>query len=67
MHRNRWNSKNNDTSQNRNDQRKKHHRCINHLSAVFTASGKEQKSIPLMLFNALLFGFLISLAERYLG
>lgn len=37
------------------------------LPTLFTASGKEQKSIPLMLFNALLFGFLISLAERYLG
>ena len=37
------------------------------LPTLFTASGKEQKSIPLMLFNALLVGFLISLAERYLG
>lgn len=37
------------------------------LPMLFAASGKEQKSIPLILFNALLFGFLISLAERYLG
>lgn len=37
------------------------------LPMLFAASGKEQKSIPLILFNALLFGFLISLAERCLG
>lgn len=37
------------------------------IPMLFTASGKEQKSIPLVLFNALLFGFLISMAERYLG
>lgn len=37
------------------------------IPMLFTASGKEQKSIPLVLFNALLFGFLISLAERYLA
>lgn len=36
------------------------------IPVLFAASGKEQKSIPLVLFNALLFGFLISLAERYL-
>ena len=43
MHRNRWNSKNNDTSQNRNDQRKKRHRCINHPSAVFTSTDKDRE------------------------
>ena len=29
-------------------------------------SGKERKAIPVVVFNALLFGFLISAAERYL-
>lgn len=36
------------------------------IPVVFTFSGKESKAIPLVLFNALLFGFLISAAERYL-
>ena len=37
------------------------------ILTLFAASGKEQKSIPLILFNALLFGFLISMAEHYLA
>lgn len=37
------------------------------VPTLFTASGKEQKSIPLILFNALLFGFLLSMAEHYLA
>lgn len=36
------------------------------LPVLFVLSGKEQKAIPLIVFNALLFGFLISAAERYL-
>lgn len=37
------------------------------IPVLFTFSGKERKAIPIVLFNALLFGFLISLAERYLA
>lgn len=33
---------------------------------LFTFTGKERKAIPVTLFNALFFGFLISLAEHYL-
>ena len=36
------------------------------VPTLFAASGKEQKAIPVVVFNALLFGFLISAAERYL-
>lgn len=31
---------------------------------LFAFSGKERKAIPVVVFNALLFGFLISAAER---
>lgn len=34
------------------------------LPVLFTFSGKERKAIPVVLFNALLFGFLISAAEN---
>ena len=37
------------------------------IPVLFTFSGKERKAIPVVLFNALLFGFLISVAERYLA
>lgn len=37
------------------------------VPTLFAASGKEQKSIPLILFNALFFGFLLSMAEHYLA
>ena len=33
---------------------------------LFAFSGKERKAIPVVVFNALLFGFLISAAARYL-
>ena len=33
---------------------------------LFAFSGKERKAIPVVVFNALPFGFLISAAERYL-
>lgn len=36
------------------------------LPLLFVFTGKERKSIPLTIFNALLFGFLISAAEHYL-
>ena len=36
------------------------------LPVLFIFTGKERKAIPIILFNALLFGFLISAAERYL-
>mgnify|MGYP000199583610 CR=1 FL=1 len=36
------------------------------VPVLFTFSGKERKAIPVVLFNALFFGFLISAAERYL-
>ena len=36
------------------------------LPVLFTFSGKDRKAIPIVLSNALLFGFLISAAERYL-
>ena len=37
------------------------------LPVLFTFSGKERKAIPVVLFNALLFGFLISTAEKSLA
>lgn len=36
------------------------------IPVVFTFSGRERSAIPIVVFNALLFGFLISAAERYL-
>lgn len=36
------------------------------IPLLFTFSGKERKAIPVVVFNALLFGFLISAAERFL-
>lgn len=36
------------------------------IPLLFVLTGKERRSIPLALFNALLFGFLISAAEHYL-
>ncbi|WP_295940537.1 hypothetical protein [uncultured Alistipes sp.] len=36
------------------------------IPVLFTFSGKERKAVPIVLFNALLFGFLISLAEKHL-
>lgn len=36
------------------------------IPVLFTFSGKERKAIPVVLFNTLFFGFLISAAERYL-
>ena len=37
------------------------------LPVLFSFSGKERKAIPIVLFNALLLGFLISVSERYLA
>ena len=37
------------------------------IPVVLTFSGKERKAIPMILMNALLLGFLISVAERYLA
>lgn len=37
------------------------------LPVVLTFTGRERKAIPLILTNALLLGFLISVAERYLA
>lgn len=37
------------------------------IPVLFTFSGRERKAIPVVLFNALLFGFLISAAEKYLA
>lgn len=37
------------------------------IPVLFTFAGKERKSIPVVLFNTLLFGFLISAAEHYLA
>ena len=34
---------------------------------VLTFTGKERKAVPMILLNALLLGFLISVAERYLA
>ncbi len=36
------------------------------LPIVLILTGKERKAIPVILLNALLIGFLISVAERYL-
>ena len=36
------------------------------LPVVLTFTGKERKAVPMILLNALLLGFLISVAERYL-
>ena len=38
-----------------------------YLPVLFTFSGKDRKAIPVVVFNGLLFGFLIGVAERYLG
>lgn len=37
------------------------------LPLILGSAGKESRSIPLLLLNALLLGFLISVAERYIG
>ena len=37
------------------------------IPVLFTFSGRERKAITVVLFNALLFGFLISAAEKYLA
>ena len=37
------------------------------IPVFFTLAGKERKTIPVFVFDALLFGLLISLAERYLS
>lgn len=37
------------------------------IPVVLTFSGKECKAIPMILMNALLLGFLISVAEKYLA
>ncbi len=36
------------------------------LPVVLTFAGKERKAAPVVLFNALLFGLLIAVAERFL-
>ena len=36
------------------------------IPVLFTFSGKDRKAIPVVVFNGLLFGFLIGVAERYL-
>ena len=37
------------------------------VPSVLIGSGKEQRLVPLILFNAVLLGFLLSVAEHYLG
>lgn len=37
------------------------------LPVVITFTGKERRAIPFILLNALLFGFLIAVAERFLA
>lgn len=37
------------------------------LPVAATFTGKDRKAVPLVLLNALLLGFLISVAERYLA
>ena len=37
------------------------------IPVLFTFSGKDRKAIPVVVFNGLLFGFLIGVAERYFG
>ncbi|MCI7140811.1 hypothetical protein [Alistipes sp.] len=37
------------------------------IPVLFTFAGKERKTLPVAVFNALLFGLLISFAERYLA
>lgn len=37
------------------------------LPVVLTFTGRDRKAIPIVLANALLLGFLISVAERYLA
>lgn len=37
------------------------------IPVLFTFTGRDRKAIPMVVFNALLFGFLIGAAERYLG
>lgn len=36
------------------------------IPTLFALAGKERKTIPVLLLNALLLGFLVSVAERYL-
>ncbi len=36
------------------------------LPVLFASPGRDNRGIPVVVFNALLFGFLISAAERYL-
>ena len=37
------------------------------LPLILGSTGKESRSVPLLLLNALLLGFLISVAKRYIG
>lgn len=37
------------------------------IPVLFSLVGKERKSTPMILLNALIFGFLISLSERYMA
>lgn len=37
------------------------------VPVVLTFAGRDRKSIPIVLANAVIFGFLISVAERYIG
>ena len=37
------------------------------IPVLFTFTGRERRAIPVIVFNALLFGFLISAAEHYLA
>ena len=37
------------------------------IPIVLTFTGKERKAVPMILLNALVLGFLISVAERYLA
>lgn len=36
------------------------------IPVLFTLAGKDRKSTPIILLNALILGFLISVAERYI-
>ena len=37
------------------------------IPVLFTFTGRDRRAIPVIVFNALLFGFLISAAEHYLA
>ncbi len=37
------------------------------IPVLFSLSGRERKAVPLIVLNALILGFLISVAERYLA